>query len=747
MSLSVCALLIGTLAAPASMAQEAQAREQTTGGLAEVVVTAERRAASLQDVPIAVSVLDAVQLENRQVTSPQDLQRFVPSLKMSNNITSPTNLSPSMRGSTVQDASLIVAESPFGVYVDDVYVARLNGNNIRLSDIDQIEVLRGPQGTLYGRNTLAGAIKYSSRIPGEDKWLNVSAGAGNYSQYFGAFSAGGPIADKWAGSLSGRFDNIEGEFSNILTGADADHQENWAARGRLRYMGDSFDALLTYSYTDSTNDSLPLVPRNTPSVPANRQFTDSALVPNTIPGTIPTPANIGFYDVATPAFPYTPAPITNPPSGDTQQSIAALALTFGSGSTKFRSITGYVDLDDFFATDFSGRGTIVGAIETADHHWSQEFQLLGTTMDDRLNYIVGAYYFEESGDQTESWFFFSPSSSSVISAETKSLAFYGQVDFAFTNNWSGTFGLRWTEDDKDFSIAQTILPTILPLPIVGPPTDSVTLSNKYSEWTPRFGVEYTVDPVESVDSALFYLTATKGFKSGGYNAIAIFNLNDARTPYFPETNWTYEGGAKLEFLDRRARVNVNYFYNDISNLQLNATAGGGTSFPVQNAGEAVIQGLEADLTFLPVDGLTVFLNAALLEGKYTELNPSSAPAQAPAAYGVQPQTPQVPDYTYTLGFDYALDFSMGSMPSQFQVGASWFRSDDYVTAATNDFLVTGYNRYDGYIGLGIGDHWDLRFAAKNINDSEKITSGSRALGGFIALRPREYLFSVSYSFL
>jgi iron complex outermembrane receptor protein len=137
--------------------------------LEEVIVTSERREQNLQDVPIAVSALNMDELGALQVNQANDLQRYVPSLNMFNNITHPSNLSLSMRGGLQQDASLVVAESPIGIYVDDIYVARLNGNNVTLSDIERVEVLRGPQGTLYGRNTGYGAIRFISRTPGRDR--------------------------------------------------------------------------------------------------------------------------------------------------------------------------------------------------------------------------------------------------------------------------------------------------------------------------------------------------------------------------------------------------------------------------------------------------------------------------------------------------------------------------------------------------------------------------------------------------
>ena len=735
----------------------------------EIIVTTERREASLQSVPVSVSALDAETLQNRQISDSQDLQRFVPSLKMTNNITSPTNLSPSMRGSLQQDASLIVAESPFGIYVDDVYVARLNGNNISLNDIDRVEVLRGPQGTLYGRNTLAGALKFVSRTPGEDSWLNSSAGLGNYSQYLVNVSAGGPLGGDVAGSIAGQYNSKNGIFDNAVTGEDTDHQRNYAVRGKLRYMGiDNFDIVGSFSYADSQNDSLQLIPATTPNVAGDAQFTSDDLVPI-----------FGYYTVGTPpnASP-APPPITGSPSGETKQTIASVNMSYDFGALTLRSITAYVDTQDFFSTDFSGVGAIVGASDVDDHHWSEEVDIQGSAMDDRLNYLAGGYYFSERGDQDFGWDFLVPTSTSQSSIETDSYAVFGQVDFKITDALKATAGLRWTRDEKNFSINQQITPLVQSLNgppfflatllVCNDPTESaqpafpapanptacsvsgllnqVSLDNTYTETTPKFGLDYTFEPFGPVDDLMAYVSAGRGFKSGGYNGIVIFNLLDAQQAYGPESNWTYEGGIKTEALDHRVRMNLSYFWADIRDLTANATVG--FSFPVTNVGDAAVHGFELDLTAVPVENLTVFWNATFQHGSYGTLDPGSAPAQAPAKWGVHARVPQVPSYAYTVGFDYAVPIPLGT-DGKFRIGGDWFRTDDYVTSATNDFVASAYDRLNGFVGLDFDANWSVRLGVTNITDHEDITSGSRStpgagLGGFIILPPREYLLSVNY---
>ena len=285
-------LILGAAAIPTLLPLTASAQ------LEEVVVTAERKEASLQAVPVAVTALSVEAIADRQVTEPQDLMRLVPSLKMNNNITSPTNLSPALRGSLQQDASLVVAESPFGIYVDDVFIPRLNGNNVTLADIERVEVLRGPQGTLYGRNTLAGAIKFVTRTPGEDSWFNATAGAGNDDQARVGFSAGGPLGDNgWGGSLAAQYTTKDGQYFNVATNSDLGEQSNTAVRGKLAYSGEKLDAVFTMSFSDSSGDSLHLPPGTTPNVPGNQQYTSDDVV-----------LDFGEYTVSTPTLAGPPEP-------------------------------------------------------------------------------------------------------------------------------------------------------------------------------------------------------------------------------------------------------------------------------------------------------------------------------------------------------------------------------------------------------------------------------------------------------
>ena len=728
--------------------------------LDEIIVTSERREASLQDVPIAVTALNMQQLERLQVNQAQDLQRYVPSLNMFGNVTSPTNLSPSLRGGLQQDASLVVAESPFGIYVDDIYVGRLNGNNVTLSDIERVEVLRGPQGTLYGRNTGYGAIRFISRIPGEDTWFNATAGAGNDDQLVFKASLGGPLGESWAASVAGQYNEKDKQYKNVFVNKDVDNQENVSVRGKLRYMGmDKFDAVLSASYSDSDHDSLQLVKGSTPNVPPNcqalpagscapgekTQFTTSDLF-----------FNNGEFKTNTPWGQVSPSPLKDKPQGETKQTIVGLTLSYDiNDNLTIRSVTGYVGLEDFFHTDFSGNtgdpAEAFGALGASDidsDQYSQELQILGTAMDDRLNYIGGVFYLHEDANQQFGWNLpnFAPLagiggalSQSFIDTEIDSFAVFGEVNYQITDALAATAGVRYTNDDKDFDFLFTSPP------LAGTPPESISITENFDEWTPRFGLDYSFETDGAIDNMLLYADASRGYKGGGFSAIALFSTGPVGV-YDPETNWTYEAGMKAEWFNSRLRTNLAYFFSDIEDIQQNATdtSSGATEFPVENSGDAEIEGLEWEITWIPIDGLNLFTNGSFMSGEYKSLKPTSSAAAALEVFGVVANTPQTPNYMFTVGFDYTVGLP-GSFFGDLAFGLDYYEIDDYITAATNDFYNSGWDTLNGFISVDFLDNWNLRFSGKNIGDETIVTSGSRALGGFVLLPPDEYLLELTYT--
>ena len=704
-----------------------------TGGLEEVVVTAQRREESLQAVPVAVTAISPEVLQNRQITDSQDLQRLVPSLKMTNNVTTPNNLSPSLRGSTIQDASLATAEGPFGLYVDDVYIARLNGNNAQLADVERVEVLRGPQGTLYGRNTLAGAIKFISKTPGTTPWLSVSGGYGDWRQYRASVTAGGPIGDQWAGSFAAQANGKGGQFTNLANGKKVGQEDNYALRGKLRYMGtDNFDAIFTASYMKSTNDSLQQVPATPRPISAAGQFTNDSLVPT-----------FGFYTINRPdVAARSPSLISPQPNSRDAQLLTSLTMSYDFGGATLKSISAFVNTKDFFTTDFGGVGAIMTAIDTNSDEFTQELQLQGTAADDRLDYLLGAYYLHENSEQNFGWQFITPTSTSNEKSQTNSISFFGQASYKITDALKATAGIRWVHDAKRFKLFTTRLPSS----IVPGSGGRVALRNSYSAATPKFGLDYTIPASGSIDSMMIYASAARGFKSGGYNGIVIFDINEGTLPYRPETNWSYEAGIKTDLFNKRVRINAAYFMNRINDVVFNTTVilpGGGAVFPNLNSADQTIKGLELETTFVPVDDLTLFANAAFESGKYRRIVPGSGAATAAATFG-SAKPPQVPSYTFTLGFDWGIPIGLGNKDAKIHIGGDWYRTGKYFVSVSNDYIINPYSRIDAYVALNLDSKWEARLSVKNLEDKHTYNSGSLGLGGFIIQPPREIMGTITF---
>lgn len=727
--------------APAT-AEQAPASSSQVG---DIVVTAERREASLQTVPIAVTAIGAAQLANGGVQASGDLERFVPSLKMSPNISSPTTLSPSLRGSGTQDASSVVAESPFGIYIDDVFVGSLNGNNTSLADVERVEVLRGPQGTLYGRNTLAGAVKIVTRNPGEGQsWLDAKAGYGNYGQYLVAGSAGGALNQSGlAGSASFQFNGRDGYGHNLATGKTFGDEDNFAGRVKLRYTGiDRLDASVWASVTHSSNDGAVIVPFRT-SVPANQVATSNQILPA-----------VGYYDTNIPTYGSGASPMRDQPFGKTTQLITAMNLAYELGDdTTLKSITAYVDTVDKFTTDFSGIGAnnsvgnsifgIAAGSHSNARQFTQELQLVGSALSGKLTYLAGLYYLHGWADQQFGWFFLTPASQTYEHNKTDSISGFGQASYEIASGLKATAGIRYTKDIKDFDIAIQQLPTSI---APGGVTAPVDLHRTYDAWTPKFGLDYQV-PVSGpvVSKLLVYGSVARGFRSGGFNGINIFDLSVAQTAYDPETNWTYEGGIKADLFDRRLRLNLDYFVDRISNLLLQATVAGGTAFPVQNAGSATIRGLEFEASAVPIRDLNLFATGSALKGKFRSLNPTSAPAQAGLLYGVDdPKTPQTPSFSITAGADYTIHFPIGSHDGAIRIGGDYYYTSHYTLQATNDLTISAYDRVNAYVALDYDKRIELKLEVKNVENDRSFITGSRALGGFIALPPRTVMGTISY---
>lgn len=698
----------------------------------EIIVTAQRREQNIQEVPVAVSAFSSGQIAARQIDDVKDIGQNVPNLQTTTVTAGAEAIQIHARGASVQNPGFNLAESPVGIYVDDVYYGRLASVNVDLLDIDRIEVLRGPQGTLYGRNTIAGAVKFITRTPGDDPWLTATLGIGNYETTKLGVSLGGPIEQgKLAGSIAGLYDQRnKGWQHDPVTGKDPGEYDNKAARGKLHWYGtDGFDATLTAWVSDVENDGYNAVPY----VP----FCYNDIAPpacNTVdfrpapPGSKPQG---GFYDT------YSAAGVNY---GDSKQEGADLHLSLDLGFATLRSITGFANIDTRFGFDLAGGGADFGPLpatqfglrvrsDSSFDQVSQEFQLLGNSSS--LLWQLGAYYLNEDGFQKYAGIVPGLSASPIfdegMDSETNSYAVYGQATWQFSKRLSATAGARWTRDDKEYSDACTGIFCTAP---------SVALKDDWEETTFKASLDY-----KPAEDQLLYLSWASGFQAGGFRTLCFGDLSAAcgGTAFDPETVDSIELGFKSDLAGHTVRLNGAIFYamySDIQQVVLNSSGG----FPIDNIGDVDVYGLELEVAWTPIPDLNVYANLGLQDNNFGSVKPNSPPGGLNGNAPPTKDLPGSPRWQGKIGFDYSVPLANNLA---FFYGLDVFHTDDYYSEARNLVKIDDYTRINGFLGIRPdGRRWEMRLSAKNITDEEDNVSGIFS-NGFTNMRaplpPAEYL--------
>jgi iron complex outermembrane receptor protein len=718
---SAFAIATALVAWPTALAQEPG---QT--GLEEIVVTAERRETRLQETPIAVTALSEGAIEDLQIEQTQDVAKAVPNLQLLPVTANPSVFQVGLRGGSEQAGGLVVSEPVVGVYVDDVYIARLQGANAQLTDVERIEVLRGPQGTLYGRNMFSGAIKFVTRTPSAEKsWANASIGYGEFEEVKLTGSVGGPIADNFGASVAVLYrDQNEGWIFNRATNQTVGAEENFALRGKLAYDAGPWTAVASLDYGKDENDGF---------IPVSLVWTAGA------PGqTLATRRNVNQSRAVTGFDRYVTSSPT-PSRGETEQWGASLNVAREFDAVTLRSITAYRSLDDLFRWDLTG-GFQIGpsafisgfdrtAIASASQ-FTQEVQALGEAMDGKLDWIAGLYFLSEEGEQTfddrfVSFFLSIPGPPSIVrlppfaqSTETKSYAAFGQATWSATDKLSFTAGLRYTQDEKSFRAT-----------IAAPTNLAVAIDADFDAWTPKLGVDY-----KFTDAIFGYASISRGFKAGGFNGL---DRNPAvlRRAFDPQLSTSYEVGLKADWFDSRLRTNVAVFVNDLEDLQQVASAGGG-AFPTQNVGDARLTGFEAEIAASPIEGLTLFGNFGVLDDEYQELNPGASAATA-GAIGL----PLVAETTAQLGANYTFPLTDRYRA---RIGADARYVGNYFVNVQNNLEAGDYWRSDAFVSLGTENgKWEVALEGRNLTDEETYVSGA-LVDALTILKPRTWMLSVRY---
>jgi len=603
---ALAAALLAIVATPATA--QSTGTEEQEGMLEEVIVTAQRREQTLQEVPMAVSAFTGADLEALQADNLDALQGAVPNLNLVQGRGSNSSVNAYIRGVGQPDA-LQTFDPAVGVYLDDVYMSRIQGALFKLYDIERIEVLRGPQGTLYGKNTPGGAIRLITRTPGDEFEAQAGLLVGDYGRVQARARVAGPLSDDFSIGLSVLHDERDGFVTDPLDGREYNNEDTTVAR--LKGSWDVTDKVNIVFSADYTKEDVRLTLGRPValmySVNYNADFSGFTVVPRYFPET-----GDWNYDSST--------SMTDRPTQETDHWGGNVTVTWDiNDRTTLKSITAYRDLETFSYIDIDASTLELGDVLVSldQNQFSQEFQLLGNNGDD-LNWVVGAYYLNEQvpshqeayADDFIQYVGFPVSFLRTIDddLETTSYAVFGQVDWAFADRWSLGVGLRWTREEKDYFRTNSTFSNILGN---ADPFFEFTDSDSWSDWTPTVTLDYAMS-----DAVRFYGRIAKGFKSGGFNGRA--NLPSDVSTFDPETVWTTEIGAKTTLAGGRVRANYALFSSTYDDFQARVSVGEGIdlSLPVLNAAKLDIKGAEFELTWLPIDPLALSTQIGYLDSEY-----------------------------------------------------------------------------------------------------------------------------------
>jgi iron complex outermembrane receptor protein len=708
MSTAASALAACLLAAPTFAAAEAPAPTQAPAAVSsnaepttitEVVVTAQKRSENIQRVPIAITAFTASALKDKQITDVSGLTRLTPNVNLdtssgfggSNQV-----LSASIRG-IGQDDFAINLDPGVGVYVDGIYYARTTGANVNMLDVDRLEILKGPQGTLFGRNTIGGAISVVTRTPGDQYTANAQVTVGSFNREDFQATADIPlIGDTLLSTLTFSSLNRDGYQKRIpypASGYVTDAVGSFGGAGNDTYDtqgGQGQDTLRAkvlwkaapnlkitttadWTHVDESSTAESLLQAYTGAGALSGIYNGCvAGAPGFLgPGTTAVcgPRGPGLTaagtTVANPALEgsnrlfWGPQYITKNidttyatgPDFDHMDNYG-LSLTADwtiSPTMEVKSITGYRRLNWDVALDTDGSPIDINqdAQKQAQHQFSEELQLNGSLFEGKLNYTSGLYYFNESGDEHD----FVTLSGGILQVngvdtiDTSSYAAYVHTDYAVTSKLKIIAGARYSVDHKTLredqydangffpklygcypltaavlaSAACTAAPTGLPgggFPVPSNPelfTPDVTNSRDFYVFTPTLGLQYQFTP-----TIMGYATYSKGYKDGGWTT-RLTNYEQVLPSFGPEKSQTYEAGVKSEWFHRTVQVDLTGFYTDYNGIQLNFQEG--LSPTIQNAGDALIRGAEAEGRWIIGHGFSIASTVGYTDAEYTYLEP------------------------------------------------------------------------------------------------------------------------------
>lgn len=653
---SLCAVRtsLGVAIAVSSVFAVAEERSMV---IEEVVVTAQKKSESMQDTPIAITAFTADSLEQMGIKNASDVGEYTPNVTIGPTIGSKFNIRMYIRGKGTAEPSLTI-DPKVGVYMDGVYMARNSGAIFDVVDLERIEVLRGPQGTLWGKNTTGGAINMITSKPKGEFGFKQQLTGGSNGLYRSVTTIDTPSVGNVSAKLSYVLKGQDGWAKNTHADAEKELGSEDTEAYRVALSWDATDDFsVDYSF-DRTNGEATTVPvqvawvnpdaaDNTSTFDTNAYNASGGTVIQYIPGN-------AFSQMALIADPDRKDEFNIDNMGPEHMDVEGhnLTLTWGIDALELKSISAYREYDSVVPQLNSGGGAYyddTGAVLPAfhstgtrsQHQFSQELQAVGSAMDGLLGYVLGLYYFEEKGKEVNPWQVSSyrPDFDSVIfvdtgvfyKTESESSALYGQVDYDVGEQWTLTLGGRYTEDSKEIKYLAF---------------DDPKLEEDWSKFTGALTANFQLN-----DAVSMYGKVSSGYAAGVYNAGPILDPADVESAD-PEETTAYELGAKSMLADGRVQLNGALFYNDSDNLQV--TAFENNTRVTNNSGKSDSSGFEIELLALVSQSVTLNANYGYIDVNYDDS-------------GRDQQTPR---NTASVGAQYDHPISFGLLTARLDAGYS-----------------------------------------------------------------------------
>ena len=745
----------GVAPAPAAPTKGPEESGQAADGN-ELVVTARRTAERLQDVPVAVTAFAGAQLAARNIDTLDQVAKYTPNIRFDG----AAALSGGNYNATVfirgvgQNDFAIFSDPGVGFYVDDVYYARSIGGVLDAVDIASVQILRGPQGTLFGKNTIGGAVIINTANPDlHDVSGSVEATYGRFDRIDGKASLNVPLIDgKLALRLSGASLNRDGYVKRLYDGGTQGNRSAQVGRAKLRFQPDDVLTIdLGVDYTRARENSAPsdlLAVGNVPGI-TGIPFLNN--YNRFVAPTLGIVAPDGRHTL-NPSF-ITASPFETWAGGPNVNNLdlwgAQAVVSYKLGEATLKSVSAYRHMKAYFTRDGDNTPFVFRQTTNRDKQWqfSQELQLVGKAVDDRLSYVFGGYYFKEKASDIATadlaiglWppLALTPPYTPAVFirnyTNNRSLAAYGQLDYELFPKFSITVGGRYNSDKKTFTsinVRQRDLVQFI----------NVTRSATFNKFTPRIGVNYKANR-----DLLLYASFSRGFKQGGFNGRPLDNPGEV-TEYAPETLDTYEAGVKAQWLDGTLTTNVAVFHSIYRDIQL--TVNQTPQNFVANAAKGKIDGVEFETIMRPAPWLTFNAGLGYLDARYSEVGQGLGPTQV-LPITVATHFVKAPKWTVTTGADVRHEFADGSKAA-FRLDYSMYSRIFSDVANTPLITERGYGLMNARLSYTLGSKpITLSVFGTNLTDARYFVSGN-ASGAFGLAevsygRPREWGVSAGWRF-